>query len=99
MPEHVAILRLAGVTVLAAVTAVLLVWLQHILRRRRMMAAVRQEFRAAYRHRPPASPGPGEPRPQPQPASGAVVRPEPVELTPEERTAFAGLVRQFGDSR
>lgn len=92
MPEHVALLRLAGVTVLAAVTAVWLVWTQHMLRRRRMMAAVRNEFRAAYRERP-AVPGPAGP------TNGAALRPESVELTPEERAAFAGLVRQFGDSR
>ena len=97
MPEHVDILRLAAVPVLAAVTAVWLVCLQHMLRRRRMMAAVRQQFRAAYRRQQPAFPGPGEP--QPESASGAGARPETVELTPEERAAFAGLVRQFGDGR
>jgi hypothetical protein len=90
MPEHVAILRLAGLTVLAAATAVWLVCLRHVLRRRRMMAAVRREVaRTAYRELP-ASPCSHEP------ATGP--RPEPVELTPEERAAFAGLVREFGDT-
>jgi hypothetical protein len=91
MPEHVAILRLAGLTVLAAATAVWLVCLQRILRRRRMMAAVRREVAHAVYREFPASPCPHEA------ATGP--RPEPVELTPEERAAFAGLVRQFGDTR
>ncbi|MHB9861093.1 hypothetical protein [Streptomyces sp. YIM S03343] len=95
MPEHVAIARLAGLTVLAAVTALWLVFFQHLLRRRRMMAAVRnavqnEAIRTVYRELP-AAPGPSEPANGPEP--------KPVELTPEEQAAFAGLVRQFGDSR
>jgi hypothetical protein len=91
MPEHVAILRLAGLTILAAVTALWLVSFQHILRRRRMMAAARNEVICTVYRELPAVPGPPEPATGPQP--------KPVELTPEEQAAFAGLVRQFGDSR
>ncbi|MER5535471.1 hypothetical protein [Streptomyces mirabilis] len=84
MPEHVSILQLMGVAVLALATVIWVVGLSRLLRRARTEAVVRhhgQVLRAIPRQR----------------RSGPAA--ETVELTPEERAAFAGLVRQFSDSR
>ncbi|MCT9111673.1 hypothetical protein N4G69_39865 [Streptomyces mirabilis] len=84
MPEHVSILQLMGVAVLALATVIWVVGLSRLLRRARTEAAVRHHgrvLRAIPRQR----------------RSGPAA--ETVELTPEERAAFAGLVRQFSDSR
>ncbi|MFF1448679.1 hypothetical protein ACFVYF_11075 [Streptomyces sp. NPDC058274] len=84
MPEHVSILQLIGVSVLALATVIWVVGLVRLLRRSRFEAAV-------WRHGDTLRAIP----PQRQSGPGA----ESVELTPEERAAFAGLVRQFSDSR
>ncbi|QIY71609.1 hypothetical protein HEP84_22980 [Streptomyces sp. RLB1-33] len=84
MPEHVSILQLMGVAVLALATVIWVVGLSRLLRRARTEVAVRphgQLLRAMPRQR----------------RSGPAA--ESVELTPEEHAAFAGLVRQFSDSR
>ena len=84
MPEYVSILHLTGVAVISLAMAVWFVGLTRLLRGPR--------FGAATRHRP----GTLGALPR-QRRSGPAL--ESVELTPAERDAFAGLVRQFGDSR
>ncbi|MCX5090860.1 hypothetical protein OOK36_18540 [Streptomyces sp. NBC_00365] len=84
MPEHVPILQLMGVAVLTLATVIWVVGLSRLLRRARAGAAVRHHEQVLR----------ALPR---QRRSGPVS--ESVELTPEERAAFAGLVRQFSDSR
>ncbi|MFK0024915.1 hypothetical protein [Streptomyces sp. NPDC090798] len=84
MPEHVSILQLTGVAVLALATAIWVVGLSRLLRRARTEAVVRH-----HGHLLRAMPH--------QRRSGPAA--ESVELTPEEHAAFAGLVRQFSDSR
>ncbi|MET7440066.1 hypothetical protein ACWERY_08350 [Streptomyces sp. NPDC004082] len=83
MPEHVSNLQLAGASVLALATAVWVVGLVRLLRRSRSTAARRPVGTLR------AVPG------QRRTGPGA----ECVELTPQERAAFAGLVRQFSDNR
>lgn len=84
MPEHVSILQLTGVTVLALATAIWFVGVSRLLRRARAVPAVRHRGQAlsAMPH---------------QQRSGPAA--ESVELTPEEHAAFAVLVSQFSDSR
>jgi len=84
MPEHVSILQLIGVAGLALATVIWVVRLVRLLRRDRFEAATRRRSDMLR-----ALPH--------QRRSGPVA--ESVELTPEERAAFAGLVRQFSDSR
>ncbi|WP_330305185.1 MULTISPECIES: hypothetical protein [unclassified Streptomyces] len=84
MPEHVSILQLVGVAALALATVIWVVGLVRLLRRDRFEVAV-----CRHGDRLRAIPH--------QRQSGPVA--ESVELTPEEHAAFAGLVRQFSDSR
>ncbi|MEU8977521.1 hypothetical protein ACFVXW_13000 [Streptomyces sp. NPDC058251] len=84
MPEHVSIIQLIGVAVLALATVVWVVGLVRLLRRDRFEVSV-------WRHGDTLRAIPRQRR------SGPVA--ESVELTPDERAAFAGLVRQFSDSR
>jgi hypothetical protein len=81
MPAHVSSLQLAGMAVLTLAGVVWAVIVVRLLRR----------FRAEAVRELPAVRLPGLP---PQPQSGP--RREAVELTPAERDAFAGLVRQLG---
>ena len=82
MPEHASILQLLGVTVLALATAVWMLGLVRIARRHRLQITLRRDRRTLH----------GLPR---QRASAPHV--ESVELTPAERDAFAGLVRQLSE--
>ncbi|GGV53045.1 hypothetical protein [Streptomyces longisporoflavus] len=84
MFQNVSILQQAGVAVLAVATAAWSVGLVRMLRRDRADADVRRRRPGALTALPVQS---GPPRA------------ETVELTPDERAAFAGLVRQFGDGR
>jgi hypothetical protein len=84
MPEHVSILQLIGVAVLVLATVIWVVGLIRLLRRDRFEVAARRQGDTLR-----AIPH--------QRQSGPVA--ESVELTPEEHAAFAGLVRQFSDSR
>ena len=84
MPEHVPILQLMGVAVLTLATVIWVVGLSRLLRRARAGAVARDHGQVLR----------ALPR---QRRSGPLA--ESVELTPEERAAFAGLVRQFSDSR
>ncbi|MGW7261960.1 hypothetical protein [Streptomyces sp. NPDC054842] len=83
MPEHVSNLQPAGASVLALAAVIGVVGLVRLLRRSRSAAAPRPVGTLR------AVPG------QRRSGPGA----ESVELTPQERAAFAGLVRQFTDSR
>ncbi|MGQ4383025.1 hypothetical protein [Streptomyces sp. SAS_270] len=84
MPEHASILQLTGVAVLALATAVWVVGLIRLLRRNRFEAAAVRPGDALWALPSQRQTGPGV---------------ECVELTPAERDAFAGLVRQFSDGR
>ncbi|MCX5558415.1 hypothetical protein [Streptomyces sp. NBC_00038] len=84
MPDHVSILQLTGVAALALATVIWVVGLVRLLRRGRSEVAPRRHGDALR----------ALPR---QRRSGPDT--ESVELTPEEHAAFAGLVRQFSDSR
>ncbi|MCX4813008.1 MULTISPECIES: hypothetical protein [unclassified Streptomyces] len=84
MPEHVSILQLTGAAVLALATVAWVVGLTRVLRR---SLAEPTAWHAAH-------PLYGLP---PQRATPPHV--ESVELTPAERDAFAGLVRQLSDGR
>lgn len=83
MPEHVSLYQLAGMAVLALASVVWAVALTRVLRRTR--EAGREGFA-------PTLPGSVRPR-----RLGPDLEAAP--LTPAERAAFAGLVRQFGDDR
>ncbi|MFJ8634090.1 hypothetical protein [Streptomyces sp. NPDC093568] len=84
MPENASILQLLGPVVLALAAALWVVGLARLLRRIRP--------RATSWHADPRLPGLPHQR-QTAPAL------EAVELTPAERDAFAGLVRQLDDRR
>ncbi|MER5940392.1 hypothetical protein ABT121_24060 [Streptomyces sp. NPDC001928] len=84
MPENVSMLQLLGPVVLALAAALWVVGLACLLRRTRPQAT-------SWRSDPTL---PGLPY-QRQTAPEM----EAVELTPAERDAFAGLVRQLGDGR
>ncbi|MFD8503818.1 hypothetical protein ACFV2L_13955 [Streptomyces sp. NPDC059687] len=84
MPADMSIFQLLGVPLLALASAVWIVCAGRILRRRRYEEAARR-----YRNRLGALPR--------QPKQGPAV--ESVELTPAERDAFAGLMRQFDEGR
>ncbi|MEU1530411.1 hypothetical protein [Streptomyces fagopyri] len=84
MPEHVSISQLIGVAVLALVTVIWAIGLIRLARRARAAGLLRPRGAVL-----PAMPD--------QRRSGPVA--ESVQLTAEERVAFAGLVRQFSDSR
>ncbi|CAL9473176.1 hypothetical protein [Streptomyces sp. enrichment culture] len=83
MPEHVSILQWVGVAVLASAAAVCVTGLARVLRRGRGEDTARD---------PGPTVLPALPR---QRQAGPDL--ESVELTPAERAAFAGLVRQFAD--
>ncbi len=82
MPAHVSTFQLLGVPALALAAAVWIVCVGHVLRRRRFQEAAR-------RHGPLLRALPHQPQAGPELES--------VELTPDERDAFARLVRRFGD--
>ncbi|WP_217205381.1 hypothetical protein [Streptomyces sp. AC550_RSS872] len=84
MPENVSILQLLGPVVLALVVALWVTGLARLLR----------QYRQADLRRTPDGTLSGLPR-QRQTAPDL----EAVELTPAERDAFAGLVRQLNDGR
>ncbi|MEV6115662.1 hypothetical protein AB0L59_24940 [Streptomyces sp. NPDC052109] len=82
MPEHVPTLQLIGVAVLAAAAVVWAAVLTRLLRRPGLRAPARRS----------SAPLPALPR---QRRVGPPL--ESVELTPAERAAFAGLVRQLAN--
>ncbi|MEW1643434.1 MULTISPECIES: hypothetical protein [unclassified Streptomyces] len=84
MPEHVSILQLTGAAVLALATVAWVFGLTRILRR---SFAEPTAWHAAH-------PAYGLPSQRATPPHV-----ESVELTPAERDAFAGLVRQLSDGR
>jgi hypothetical protein len=84
MPEHVSILQFLGVGVLVLAGFVWLAVLARILRRHRFDTVLRRPTQQLG-----ALPGQTDTGPHQ----------ETVELTPAERDAFAGLVRQFSDGR
>lgn len=90
MPEHVSILQLAGVAALALAAVISVIGLVRLLRggggggRDRCEAAVERPGRALRAIPRQRQSGPDT---------------ESVELSPQERAAFAGLVRQFSESR
>ncbi|MFE0173766.1 hypothetical protein ACFWZ2_15730 [Streptomyces sp. NPDC059002] len=81
MFQDVSIVQQIGVAVLAVATVVWAVGLVRVLRRDRFDVDAWRQAQAPRGL--PAQPGPP--------------RAETVELTADERAAFAGLVRQFGD--
>ncbi|MET8688430.1 hypothetical protein ABZV77_29910 [Streptomyces sp. NPDC004732] len=88
MLQDVSIVQQIGVAVLAVATVVWAVGLVRVMRKDRFdMEAWRQtpSLRAPALRALPAQQGPP--------------RTETVELTADERAAFAGLVRQFGEGR
>ncbi|MFK4066033.1 hypothetical protein [Streptomyces sp. NPDC029674] len=100
MFQDVSLVQQIGVAVLALATVVWAVGLVRTMRRDRLDAEARFDvetrFDVAARHDAEAS--------RPVPSLTIVAQPGPpraetVELTPDERAAFAGLVRQFGDGR
>ncbi|MFE7273948.1 hypothetical protein [Streptomyces sp. NPDC057623] len=84
MPEHVSILQLLGPVVLALATVLWVTGLVRLLRRARPGAVPQRPDQALF----------GLP-PQRQTAPDL----EAVELSPAERDAFAGLVRQLDNGR
>lgn len=84
MSAHMSIFQLLGVPVLALATAIWIVCVGRIVGRRRLEDAARRH-RAMLRTLPR------------QPRTGPAL--ESVELTPAERDAFAGLMRQFEEGR
>ncbi|MEV8430925.1 hypothetical protein PGH47_18200 [Streptomyces sp. HUAS 31] len=84
MPENVSILQLLGPVVLALAAVLWVMGLVRLLRR----------------NRPEVTPWQADPMlpglPHQRQTAPAL---EAVELTPAERDAFAGLVRQLGDAR
>lgn len=85
MPEHVSFLQLLGPVVLALAAVLWVIGLVRILR------GIRRE-------RSPRRPGGSTVSGLPQQRKAAPDV-EAVELTPAERDAFAGLVRQLSDGR
>lgn len=83
MLQDVSIVQQIGVAVLAVATVVWAVGLVRMMRKGRFDVE-------APRHSPSL---------RALPAQQGPPRAETVELTPDERDAFAGLVRQFGDGR
>ncbi|MFF7448441.1 MULTISPECIES: hypothetical protein [unclassified Streptomyces] len=83
MPEHVSIYQLTGMAVLALATVVWAVGLTRVLRRSREATLWRTST--------------GLPALPYQRQTGPDL--EAVQLTPAERDAFAGLVRQLSDGR
>ncbi|MEV6754786.1 hypothetical protein [Streptomyces sp. NPDC051214] len=83
MFQNVSILQQTGVAVLAAATVVWAVGLVRVMRRDQADVDVWRTSRALSA----------------LPAQAGPPRAETVELTADERAAFAGLVRQFGDGR
>ncbi|MET7907112.1 hypothetical protein ABZU45_41380 [Streptomyces avermitilis] len=93
MPEHASILQLTGVTVLALAMGVWIAGLIRLLRAPRAPRGGR-----GIRHRTEAHRRRDVLRALPrQRQAGPAL--ESVNLTPAERDAFAGLVRQFSDGR
>ncbi|MFI7410853.1 hypothetical protein ACIBU0_19540 [Streptomyces sp. NPDC049627] len=84
MPEHVSFLQLLGATVLAVAAVLWVIGLTRVLR------SVRAEQPSRH-SRPVLSALPHQRQAAPEL--------EAVELTPAERDAFAGLVRQLNDGR
>ncbi|MEU6677906.1 hypothetical protein [Streptomyces sp. NPDC046925] len=83
MFQNVSILQQAGVAVLAVATAAWAVGLVRMLRRDQVDMDALRRSQALGV----------------LPAQSGPPRAETVELTADERAAFAGLVRQFGDRR
>ncbi|MGW7070977.1 hypothetical protein ACWGII_17175 [Streptomyces sp. NPDC054855] len=83
MLQNVSILQQTGVAVLAAATVVWAVGLVRVMRRDQTDVDAWRRSRALGA----------------LPAQAGPPHAETVELTADERAAFAGLVRQFGDSR
>ncbi|WP_406008415.1 hypothetical protein OG440_21525 [Streptomyces sp. NBC_00637] len=99
MPVHLTFPQLATLTVLAVASIAWLIFVTRILRRSRSGGQARIVLPTPpVLLDPPVPPGspvlPALPR-QRQSGPGR----ESVELTPAERDAFAGLVRQLGGSR
>ncbi|MEW1832452.1 hypothetical protein [Streptomyces sp. NPDC088196] len=84
MPEHVSILQLTGVAVLALATVAWVFGLTRLLRRSLAEPTAWHTAHPLY----------GLP-----PQRDTPPHLESVELTPAERDAFAGLVRQLSDGR
>lgn len=84
MPAHMSTFQLLGVPVLALATAIWIICVGRIVGRRRIELAARRRH-AMLRTLPQ------------QPRTGPAL--ESVELTPAERDAFAGLMRQFDEGR
>ncbi|WP_369170018.1 hypothetical protein AB5J49_20140 [Streptomyces sp. R28] len=84
MPEHVSFLQLLGPVVLALAAVLWVIGLTRVLRRARTGSS-------PWRSVPVLSALPHQRQTAPEL--------EAVELTPAERDAFAGLVRQLGDGR
>jgi hypothetical protein len=84
MPEHVSFLQLLGPVVLALAAVLWVIGLTRVLRRARTESSPWRTGRALS-----ALPQQRQPAPEL----------EAVELTPAERDAFAGLVRQLSDGR
>ncbi|MEV0317170.1 hypothetical protein ACIBKX_36520 [Streptomyces sp. NPDC050658] len=91
MLQNVSILQQIGVAVLAVATVVWAVGLVLVLRRDRFDVDAWRQSQPQGLRALPALPA--------LPVQAGPPRAETVELTPDERAAFAGLVRQFGDSR
>ncbi|MFF1378599.1 hypothetical protein [Streptomyces sp. NPDC058308] len=85
MFQDVSIVQQIGVAALAVATAVWAVGLVRVMRRDRFDTEGLHQAQAQTLRALPAQQGPP--------------RAETVELTADERDAFAGLVRQFGDGR
>ncbi|MFJ8506859.1 hypothetical protein [Streptomyces avermitilis] len=96
MPEHASILQLTGVTVLALAMGV---WIAILIRLLRGGHGGRGGYGGrGVRHRGEAHRRRAVLRALPrQRRAGPAL--ESVDLTPAERDAFAGLVRQFSDGR
>ncbi|MEU1455809.1 hypothetical protein [Streptomyces avermitilis] len=90
MPEHASILQLTGVTVLALAMGVWIAGLIRLLRAPRGGRGIRHRTEAHRRRDVLRA------LPRQRQAGPAL---ESVNLTPAERDAFAGLVRQFSDGR
>ncbi|MFD4527447.1 hypothetical protein ACFWP7_26640 [Streptomyces sp. NPDC058470] len=109
MPEQVSILQLTGAAALALATVIWVVGLVRLLRggrgRDRSEVAVQRHGDALRRHGDALQPH-GDAVHSHSDALRAMPRQRragpdtaPVELTPQEHAAFAGLVRQFSESR